>query len=108
VIEQQPAFRGLNRERPGANLGTLPTALDAHYKTVSTPMNQVGASAEVNVAERCVSVVARAAEQEILAVDLSREEYSFAGLPTRFSSDLLHRKRELICCIALFCFVVNC
>ncbi len=78
MIEEQPAFRGFDRNGPGADLGRLPAAFGAHHKAVFPPVDHVRALADVDVAEWRVAVIARSAEHHVLAVDLAREQHAVA------------------------------
>ena len=78
MIEQQPAFGRLDRDRSRTHLRALPAAFSAHDKTVLSPMDHVRALAEVDVTEWRVAVVARAAEHDKLILDLAREEHAIA------------------------------
>ena len=39
-------------------------------------MNQIGALTQINIAKRCVAVVAWAAEHKVFTIDLSRKQYT--------------------------------
>src|SRR4030042_4614391 len=74
VIEQGPAFGRLNRSRTGSDLGVLPATFHTHHEAVSSPVDQIWALADINVAEGCMSVVARAAQQHVLPADPPGED----------------------------------
>jgi len=78
VVEEQPAFRSFDRNRPGADLGLLPADGRSHDRTVVTPVAQVRALAVEDVAERRVAVVARAVQHRVLAADFARKQHPVA------------------------------
>ena len=69
MIKQEPTFWGLDRDGSSANLGALPTTSDTKDKAVLSPVDQVGATAEVDIAEWGVPVITRAAKHDVLPID---------------------------------------
>jgi len=78
VVNHQPAFRGLNGNGSGSNLGTLPAILHTHHKAVFTPVHQVCGLAEENIPERGMTVITWTAEQDIFVIDFAREKHPVA------------------------------
>src|SRR4030042_1174804 len=78
VIEQEPAFGRLNRSRTGSDLGALPATFHTHHEAVSSPVDQMWAPADEDVAEGRMAVVARAAQQHVLPADPTGEEHTVA------------------------------
>ena len=79
MVEHQPALIRLDRRGTGADLRRLPIFNGAHNKAVFAPISEVLRAADKDIAVRCMSPVARANEQKILAVYLAREEHAVAG-----------------------------
>ena len=80
VIEHQPAFFCQERHRSGSNLCTLPGTFRErshfHYTTVLTPILHIGTVADINISERCMTVVTRTAQHGILTVNFLRKQYA--------------------------------
>ena len=74
MVKEQPTLRGLHWNRSGAHLGALPAAEGTHYEAVLPPMEQVGAAAEVDIAEGGVPIITGTAEHNILTVDAAGEQ----------------------------------
>ena len=80
VINHQPAFIGLDRNRAGADLLGLPAGVTARAEDIAVlaPIRHVRALAVEDVAERGVTGVGRTAQHCEVAVDLLREHNAVA------------------------------
>ena len=82
VIEQQPSRFGEERHGTCADFRTLPGTVFKrsyfHHTAVFTPIFHVGTVADVDVAERCVPVVAGTAQHGVFAVYLLWKQYAVA------------------------------
>ena len=80
MINHQPAFIGLDRNRAGADLLGLPAGVTARAEDIAVlaPIRHVRALAVEDVAERGVTGVGRTAQHCEVAVDLLREHNAVA------------------------------
>ena len=80
MVEQQPTLIGEDGYRACTYFCTLPCTLGErghlHHAAVLSPVLHVGTETDIYVTERCVTVVARAAQHCILAVYLLWKKYS--------------------------------
>ena len=74
VIEYEPAFACLDRDRTCADLLGLPASERSHNVSVVTPVSHIVGLGNVHVAERSMTAVGRTAEHNELVIYLSREE----------------------------------
>ena len=82
MVEEQPAFGGLDRNGAGTDLHALPGALlkggGSHHVAVVSPELHVRRFAVENVSEGGVAGVGGAGEHGISAIDLAGEEHAVA------------------------------
>ena len=82
VVEQQPAFAGLDGDGAGANLHALPGAhlegCGSHDVAVLAPEAHVGRLAVEDITERCVARIGRTGEHGEVAAYLFGEEHAVA------------------------------
>src|ERR1700722_15912811 len=69
VIDHQPAFDGLDRDRPRADLRALPATIGFHHMPMLTPMDHVRALRDEDITKGGMPIVAGPAEHHVLAVD---------------------------------------
>ena len=78
VIKQQPTFTCLNGNRSGSDLGALPACAYTHLLPMLTPVDQIQALTEKNIAEGCMAVVTRAIEKHIFTLDFPGKLHAIA------------------------------
>ena len=74
VIEAEPAFRGLYRDRACADLLGLPSLERPHNVSVLAPVLHIRRLGKIHITERSMAAVRRTGEHYELIIDLSREE----------------------------------
>ena len=80
MIDQQPSFRCLDRNRTCTHLQALPCThferSRSHHMTMFSPETHIGRFAVEDIAERCMPVITRTTQHGKITVDLTREHHT--------------------------------